>query len=384
MPAPIVVSGALAQKSLQGGLACFYLQFLLGFQRLGWEVLFLDRLEPEMCADEQGRSCSFADSVNRQAFLQIVRDYGLEQSFHLSYNDGQETIGVSRQEVLNRVRAAPFLLNIMGYLKDAEVLAQAARRVFLDIDPGFPQMWRELGLHDALSGYDAFVTLGRNIGQPACAIPTCGLQWLTMPQPVVMEQWPVREGGNRFTSIGAWRGPNAPVEYRGRTYGLRVHEFRQFFTLPRHCSAAFEMALEIHPNDARDFELLRSNGWAIVDPLHVARSPADYREYIGQSRAELMIPKQMYVATHSGLLSDRSAYYLASGKPVLARDTGLGEHYPLGTGLVTFATLEEAIAGVEEVQGNYARHAGRAREIAEAHFDSDHVLSTLLSDLGVT
>ena len=30
-----------------------------------------------------------------------------------------------------------------------------AQRVFLDIDPGFNQMWQELGLANILDGYDA-------------------------------------------------------------------------------------------------------------------------------------------------------------------------------------------------------------------------------------
>ena len=204
---------------------------------------------------------------------------------------------------------------------DEEILGLVRRRVFIDIDPGFGQMWRDLGLHDAFQGHTDFVTLGRNIGKPDCVIPTCGLKWITMPQPVVLEHWPAQPlpTDGAFTSIGAWRGPNGPIEYKGHTYGLRVHEFRKFVGLPSLCpETRFEMALGIHPGDAKDIAMLREQGWSLVDPKVVCGGPAEYRDYIARSKAEFMIPKQMYVDTNSGLLSDRSVYYLASGRPVLA------------------------------------------------------------------
>jgi hypothetical protein len=381
----VLYSGALAQVPRQGGLTWLHLQFLLGLQRLGWDVLFIDRLDPEMCVDEAGRPVPLEASLNRRYFLRVVEDFGLRNQFSLLYNRGEGAIGLSRKQVQERAAEASLLLNVMGYLDDEEILAHVRRRVFLDIDPGFGQMWRDLGLHDAFRGHDDFVTLGRNVGRPDCAIPTCGLPWITMPQPVVLEQWPAQPPSlqGAFTSIGAWRGPNAPIEYKGRTYGLRAHEFRKFAGLPSLCPGSrFEMALDIHPGDAKDIQLLRANGWSLVDPKAVVGGPAEYRDYIADSRAELMVPKQMYVDTNSGLLSDRSVYYLASGRPVLARDTGIGHLYPTGEGLLTFSTLEEAAAGVEAINRDYPRHARAAREIAVEYFDSDKVLSRLLDDLG--
>ncbi|HJT35974.1 MAG TPA: hypothetical protein VJ783_28355, partial [Pirellulales bacterium] len=274
--------------------------------------------------------------------------------------------------------------NVMGYLDDEEIRSRVKRRVFVDIDPGFPQMWKELGLHDAFQGHTDFVTLGRNIGAPSCTIPTCELKWITMPQPVVLDHWPAQppRPSGAFTSIGAWRGPNAPIEYRGHTYGLRVHEFRKFVELPRRCpDTKFEMALDIHPADAKDLESLHNNGWSIVDPLEVVGGPKEYRAYVADSKAEFMVPKQMYIDANSGLLSDRSVYYLATGRPVLARDTGIKQLYPTGEGLLMFSTLDEAAAGVGEIQRNYARHCKAARDIAEEYFDSDKVLGRLLEEL---
>ena len=384
MRGTILYSGALAQTIRQGGLTWFHLQFLLGFRRLGYEVVFLDRIEEGMCLDEEGRPAAFADSVNRRGFLTVMREFGLENHFYLDVDRGRAGLGLSRSDVIAKARSALALVNVMGYCDDPAILDAVSHRVFLDIDPGFAQMWRELGLHDAFAGHDRFATLARNIGRPDCTVPTCGLVWTTLPQPVVLEHWPIappRPDG-AFTGIGAWRGPNGPVEYQGHLYGLRCHEFRKFLALPSRCPGeTFEQALAIDPGDAKDIAALHSHGWRLVDPVTTAGSPRLYHNFIAGSKAEFMVPKQMYVDTSSGLLSDRSCYYLATGRPVLARDTGLGSLYPCGEGLLTFTTLDEAAAGVASIATEYPRHCCAARDIAQSHFDSDRVLTHFLDDV---
>src|SRR5207302_7313805 len=137
--------------------------------------------------------------------------------------------------------------------------------------------------------------------------------------------------------------------YRGKRYGLRVHEFRKFATLPSLSGHTFQFALDIDPAEKHDMELLTGNGWLLVDPQAVAGDPWSYRRYIQGSKAEFMVAKNMYVRANSGWLSDRSLCYLASGKPVLAQDTGLARLYPTREGLLTFDTLEAALDAVEEV-----------------------------------
>jgi hypothetical protein len=341
-------------------------------------------LEPAMCMNAEGRPATLEDSVNLRYFLRVMERFGLDDQYSLIYNRGERTVGVPRPLVLERTRRAAFLLNVMGFLDDQEILGCAPRRVFLDTDPGFGQMWCDLGLADLFRGHDAYVTIAENIGRPECTIPTCGLAWITWRQPVLLDEWRAEVApGDRFTSIGAWRGPYGPVEYRGRTYGLRVHEFRKFAALPRLTGARFQVALDIDAADTRDVDLLISGGWSMADPKAVARDPEVYRSYVQGSKAEFMATKGMYVQTNSGWFSERSACYLASGRPVLAQDTGLKNIYPTGAGLLTFSTLEEAAAAVEEIGGDYSRHGKAARAIAEEHFDSDKVLARLLGRLGV-
>jgi hypothetical protein len=381
----IVFAGSVAQKPHQGGHTWVFLQYLLGFRRLGWDVLFLDRLEPEMCVDAIGAPCPLAESTNLRYLRDVMEAFALNDSYAVACNGGEWFVGLSREEVTTRVRSAATLINVMGFFSDSEILAAARHRVFFDIDPGFGQMWRELGLHDPYHGYDCHVTVGENVGRRGCAVPACGVAWIATRQPIVLEHWPpaapAPEG--RFTSIGAWRGPYGPIEYEGRTYGLRAHEFRKFMSLPSLTREAFEVALDIHAAETNDLARLSNSGWRLVDPAKLAHTPAAYRAYIAASKAEFMVAKNMYVQSNSGWFSDRSICYLASGKPVLAQDTGLSGLYPLGRGLLAFSTLEEAVAGVQEIAGSYERHCRAAREIAEEYFDSDMVLTRLLQAVGV-
>ena len=337
-------------------------------------MLFVDWLSPATTPDARELSQN-AEYVSR-----LLGQFGFGRSFSLlDASKGRSIAGLPRSEVVARARRSLFLLNVMGYLRDDDILAAVPRRVFLDIDPGFGQMWRELGLADPFAGHDVHVTVGLNVGTPSCGVPSCGLDWLATVPPVVLDEWPpAYEGGNAFTSVATWRGAYGPVEYRGETYGLRVHEFRKFAELPTLTEARFELALDIHPDDANDRELLVANRWALAEPAAVAGDPWRYRAYVQRSRAEIGIAKSMYVKTRSAWFSDRSACYLASAKPVLAQETGFSEHYPTGTRLLAFSTLEEARAGAEAIAADYGRHVRAAREIAEEYFDSDKVLSRLV------
>jgi hypothetical protein len=207
---------------------------------------------------------------------------------------------------------------------------------------------------------------------------------VTTPQPVVLDQWPAQDPvpASRFTSVASWRGAYGPVDFGGRTYGLRVHELRRFAELPARAGGTWELALDIHPADAADAQRLGAGGWSLVDPAAVAGTPSGYRRYLQGSGAEVMVAKGMYVQSRSGWVSERSLCYLSSGRPVLAQDTGFTELYPTGEGLLAFRTPEEALAGAEAIRGDPVRHAVAARALAEEHFASDLVLGRLLEQVG--
>jgi hypothetical protein len=362
------------------------LQYVLGFRKLGWDVLFLDRLEPDMCVSETGEKASVERSQNVRYFLEVMNGFGLDGNYGLLCNGGASTLGLGRAAIIDRVAASAALVNVMGFFEDAEILAAAPTRVFLDIDPGFGQMWQTLGQHETFRGHDAYVTIAENIGRPGCTIPTCGLDWVTTRQPIVIDEWPadgMPPGDAPVTSVATWRGAYGPVAHQGKTYGLRAHEFRKFAPLPGLTTRRFEVALDIHPADAKDIDLLRGHGWSLVEPRRVAGDPWRYRDYIRQSAAEVMIAKGMYVQTCSGWFSDRSVCYLASGRPVLAQDTGIRDLLPCGRGLLTFTTVEEAAEAAGAIDRDYGPHARAARRLAEEYFESSTVLGTLTRKLNL-
>jgi hypothetical protein len=385
MSAPtVVLAGSMAQRPWVGGHTWVFLNYLLGFRQLGWNVHFVDRLEPGMCVDRHGRPVPFRDSTNLAYLADVMARFGLGDCWTVGYDGWRETAGVSRTETSAVLARSQFVLNVMGFLDDPELLAAAPCRVFLDIDPGFGQMWRALGLHDIFEGHDRFVTIGENLGSPDCRVPTLGLDWITTKQPVVLDHWDASEPpGPAYTSVVTWRGPFAPIEYEGTTYGLRAHEMRRFADLPGRTSCRFDLALSIDPADAADEQRLRRDGWNLTDPQQVASDPWAYRSFVQTSRAELMIAKQMYVAARSGWFSDRSACYLAAGRPVVAQDTGLADHLPVGAGLLTFDDLDGAVEAVLEVEHDWMRHAAAARALAEEYFAAPRVLGRMIDVLGV-
>jgi hypothetical protein len=381
----IAIAGSLAQKPGRGDHTWVLLQYLLGFRKLGWDVLLIDHLEPAMCLDETGAHAVIERSWNLRYFVDVMRCFGLSDHCALLHDEGVATFGLRRREVLERVRTSAALINVMGFLNDEELLAAAPTRVFLDIDPGFGQMYQALGHHETFRGHDAYVTFAENIGTDDCPIPTCGLSWITTRQPVVIDEWPVANGFGSpqrpITSVGSWRGASGPVAYQGTIYGLRAHEFRRFAALPSLTGCRFEVALDIHPADAKDVALLCEHGWSLREPRLAAGDPWRYREYIRGSAAEVMIAKGVYVQTRSGWFSHRSACYLASGRPVLAQDTGLGDALPAGEGLLTFTSLEEAAEATRAIGRDYTRHARAARRLAEEYFDSSKILTSLVRRL---
>jgi hypothetical protein len=378
----VVVAVALAQSPARGGHAWVVLSYLLGFRRLGWRVVLVDRLPPEACIDGRGARVAPERSVGYGYARDVLERFGLLDSYYLLVDGQREPVGRRRADLRSELRHADFLLNVMGFLDDAELRGEAQRRAFLDIDPGFPQMWADLGLADVLDGHDAYLTVGTNIGLEGCPIPTLGRKWKAMLPPVVMEHWPAQTGqGRAITTVASWRGPFAPVLHGGRSYGLRAHELRPLAGMADGVGWPVEIALNIDPADGADRDRMEAGGWRLADPVVVAGTPDDYRRYVQASTAELMTAKGIYVHTRSGWFSDRSSCYLASGRPVVAQDTGVRGSLPTGDGLLLFRTAGEAQTALADVLAHYRHHSEAARALAEEHLDSDKILAALIDSV---
>jgi hypothetical protein len=378
----IILSGMISADPHQGGASWHVLQYALGLRALGHRVLLLEPLDR---ARLQPAGAALGDSVNAGWFRQVVSQFGLDEWASLLLAGSRSTVGLSYARLCDIAGQADLLINISGMLADENLVQKIPVRAYLDVDPAFIQLWHAQGIDMRFAGHTHFVTIGQAIGQSGCPVPTCGLSWITTPQPMVLAHWPVatRIVHDGLTTVGNWRGYGS-VEYEGVFYGQKAHSLRQYITLPRLTAERFLPALSIHPGEADDLAALAENGWQVLDPARVAGTPAAYRQFIQESKAEFGIAKSGYVASRCGWFSDRSICYLASGRPVIAQETGFSQFLPTGAGLFAFSNSEEALAAIDEMNRDYAYHSRSARGIAEEHFASDKVLSRLLRMLGMT
>jgi len=296
----------------------------------------------------------------------------------LQYVLGFQRLGHEVKLVGERGDQFDLVLNISGTLAP-DLLASIPIRVYLDLDPAFNQLWHGQGIDRHFDGHTHHVTVGQAIGTPGCDVPTYGLEWIKTLPPVVLERWPARNSFalSAMTTVGNLRSYGS-IEHDGITYGQKVHSLRTLRRLPERTRQRFVLAMTVHEDERGDLEALDRHGWELVDPRQVAGTPSSYRDFVSGSWAEIGIAKHGYVISRCGWFSDRSACYLASGRPVIAQDTGFRRFLPTGEGLVAIDNEDSAVAAVHDLRENYARHAAAARQLAEEYFDSDVVLARLL------
>lgn len=367
----IVVGGMIAGEPGQGGASWAILQYLLGLRRLGHDVWVIEPVD----ALTRGR----ADAFERLAAEFDVSGALLERG-------STRSVGLTHSAADEVCLHADVVLDVSGMLRDAAPIDDAPVRVYLDLDPAFNQLWNAAeGIDVGLEGHTHFATVGQLLGHPTCDVPTCGRTWITTLPPVVLERWPYAATTRRrsFTTVGNWRSYGS-IEYHGRRFGQRAHSLRQLAGIASSSTHRFEVALAIHEEERDDIALLRHHGWRLLDPKPASRTPSAYRAFIQGSYAEICIAKSGYVESRCGWFSDRSACYLASGRPVVAQDTGFGRALPVGEGLLAFGDTAEAVSAADAVCANYEDHRAAARSIAEEHLDSDRVLTRLLEAVGAT
>ena len=367
----IVVSGMVAADPDQGGATWAVLQYVLGLRRLGHDVLLVEPVDAP-----GGRTLA--------SFAATASQFGMEGSAALLERGSRRSWGLDRDTVEARCRRADVLLNLSGLLREPELVEPIPIRVYLDLDPGFTQLWAEVeGIDMGFGGHTHFVTVGSRVGRPGCDVPTCGLDWSTTLPPVVLDWWPVAGhiSIGAFTTVANWRAYGS-IRARDRHFGQKAHSLRRLIGLPTQSGAGFALALSIHPGERIDLVALRAHRWSLLDPDAVAGTPFRYRRFVQGSLAEIGIAKSGYVESACGWFSDRSACYLASGRPVVAQDTGIGEALPVGEGLLTFRDELGALAATAAVTSDYPRHRRAARRIAEGFLDSDRVLGSLLEQVG--
>jgi hypothetical protein len=384
MPRRIMVAGAIAQHPLgSAGNAWAFLQYVLGFRRLGYDTYYVEHIDAQRCIDAAWTGAPFAQSANAQFFRAVMERFGLLDRAALLEADGPGHVGLTHAAVDRLARDTDLFVNLSGRFHRQAVLRAVRRRLYVDLDPGFVQIWQaQYGVDMNFRGHDAFATVGLNLGAADCPLPTCGITWQPTLPPVVLDEWTTTQApGAAYTTVADWRG-YSPVEWHGVWYGQKAEEFLRLLALPRQVTVPLEICLAIHP-DEPDRPRLEANGWRLVSPREHAATIDAYRAYVCGSRGEFTAVKHGYAAGRTGWLSDRSACYLAAGRPVVVQDTGIKRHLPTGEGLLTFTDLAGAADALERVERDYARHAAAAAAFARTYLSAERVLPRLLELAGL-
>ena len=290
---------------------------------------------------------------------------------------------MSKQRIREVAQETDLLWNFACSLRQP-LLFLFRRRVLIDGDPGHLQV-SALTWDMSIQDHHLFMSSGMNLHGRDCEVPTLGVRWHRFPQFVYLPMWEFASdpGVNApFSSVTQWTWEH--LEFKGRALSVSKRDaYMRYVDLPRRAQRPFELAANIDPDDSTgDLESLRKMGWKLVNPHQVARNPSIYQNYIKRSRAEFCCPKPVHRELKTGWFSDRSAGYLASGRPVLAENTGFSEHLPTGRGLLSFSDFDQAVAGVAEIDRNYLQHMRAARELAQEHLSSEKCLPMLLAACG--
>lgn len=374
----IVVLGYIVRGPL-GGLAWHHLQYVLGLARLGHDVYFLeDSDDYPACYNPETDAITIDPSYGLQFAADAFARLGLGERW--AYYDAHTArwMGAAAICAPDVCAAADLLLNLSGVNPLRPWLAEIPARAYVDTDPAFTQVRH---LTDAASRslaaqHTSFFTFAENFGQSFCEVPDDGFAWQPTRQPVVLDAWPVTAGKTvgRWTTVMQWDSYRA-LEYEGKRYGMKSDSFSAYMDLPARAGRVFELALG---SASAPRAALESKGWRLVDPRVPTRDPWTYQRYIRESKAEWSVAKQGYAASRSGWFSERSAAYLASGRPVVTQETGFSAWLAAEGGLIAFNTPEEALGGIEEINRRYDFHCRAAREVACEFFDSRKVLSHLV------
>ena len=382
----IVVFGMVSRHPV-AGMVWLTMQYLLGLERLGYEAYYVEAhgATPKMFMrpDDDGSvlAAAYIDAMMRRF------DLGDRWSLVALHSDGRY-YGLSEPQVKALYQSATLLLNLHGGTTPLQEHVATGRLVYLGTDP----VVREIELHqqvpetiELFEQHAALFTWGENYGQPDCGIPvSTRFRFLPTRQPVVIGLWESLQpvASPAFTTIAGWQQLWRDIRLDGELYRWSKNfEFMKFLTLPSRTTQTLELALA-GCND-EDRQTLEQHGWRVRDAAEVSDDLDTYRDYLGGSRAEFTVAKDQNVRLRSGWFSDRSATYLAAGRPVVTQDTGFGHVLPTGRGLFGFSTLDEAAAAIEAINADYESHSRAAGELARAYFDSDLVLTRLLKDCGV-
>ncbi|MBI3853890.1 MAG: hypothetical protein HY298_27000 [Verrucomicrobia bacterium] len=382
----IIVFGILFWYPL-AGVAYQFLHYLIGLRKLGYDVYYVedsgrwiyDPVLNEFSPDVTG---------NLKMVLPYLEVHGFagRWAFRGKYPDGK-CYGMTEAQILQLYREADAFLNVTGAQEIRDEHRVIKRRIYVESDPFASQVKvakGDQGMIDMLAAHDTHFSFGENLGAPDCDTPIEKFKWLPTRQPVAIELWNAGgpTGGSAYTTITTWHNKGKNLEWRGDTWHwTKDREFEKFLDLPRRRpSQSFELATSVGEDVQK---LLRDHGWRQTGSVEISRDADLYRQYIQQSRGEFTVARDQYVRPNTGWFSDRTACYLAAGRPVITQETGFSKFLPSGKGLFGFKTMDDILAAVDAVESDYEGNCRAAAEIATEYFAAEKVLDSLMKRAGL-
>ncbi|MGH7796469.1 MAG: glycosyltransferase [Candidatus Binatia bacterium] len=383
----IVVVGTLASNPY-AGMAWMHMQITAGLRRLGHDAYYFETTSAWPYDPLRNRAVD--DSDYALPYLKKIAesfDLGDRWAYRRSYSD-KAWFGLSRTKAQDLLAHADAVLNVAGATRFAEERLKIGRLVYFGTDPGHHEIAFSKGdenVRTLIAEHDDYVTYGENIGSADCAIPPLPNLRSKTRQPVLLDLWQNgRPSKQEFTTVANWRQAGRDIDFNAETYHWsKHHEFLKFIDLPRKIDQSIELATGLANLGVDDRDLLEGKGWRLVDAHPFTTDPWSYRDYVRSSRGEFTVAKDLNVRLHSGWFSERSACYLAAGRPVVTQDTGFGSVLPTGEGLFAFNTTEEILSAFEAIHSDYARHSRAAAAIAQEFFRAERVLKKVVGDLGL-
>jgi hypothetical protein len=389
LPKKKIVFLGMMTKIPVAGAVWGTMHYLIGFQRLGYEVFYVEAhaRTPSMFMqrpedDGSGNAAAFiSDVMNRF-------DLGNNWAFHALHEPGGRCYGMSETRLKELYATADLLINYHGGTVPLPEHTATGRLIYLETDPVELEIEIANGIKEStefLAQHKAIFTWGLNYNHPTCKVPLDPrFKFTPLPPAVVMDQWEPygKTQGQFFTTVGNWKQMWREVKYKGEIFYWSKHfEFLKFIDLPKHTKHKFELALASYEEE--DKKMLEGYGWKVVPAMDFSTDLNAYRKYIGDSRGAFTVAKDQNLRLVSGWFSERSAQYLAAGKPVIDQDTGFGSYLPLGEGLFAFKTMKDIHNALGQINGAYPKHCKAAQEIARAYFSHEVVLKKLLGDCGL-
>ena len=385
----IVVMGFMGSCPI-AGVIWQHIHYVVGLQRLGHDVFYIEdsaRLPYNPETFEVNNEFDYAAHL----LDRLSREFGFENrwAFCARYLPKNPTAGLPLKEIRQLYRDADAILNICGAQELNDDLLESDRIFYIESDPGVEQIKIDQGTRSAidyLRQHRALFTFGENVGTANFPVPAHGFKWLATRQPVVTDLWKTNRAPPRtavFTSVANWSTSGLKdITWRGNKYlWSKSREFIRFVAAPKKAGEIFELATEIKDRQTRvKFE---RNGWRLVSPLQLSVDYWLYRDYIRSSKGEFTVAKDQYVRLNTAWFSDRSACYLAAGRPVITQETGFTKNYGDKAGLLSFRSLGEIVDAVKTIKADYAKHSRAARTLAREVFEAEKVLESLLDRAGI-